>query len=140
MQQTHPNQYRKRIVTLIRKRRVRRGFSLFEIIVAVAIIAMISAGTAVAIGKVKAKSDITAMTSNAEAIRTAIKTWWLDHDGCPTVGTLLQDGVMDKGKFTRKDRWDQPWVIKCEDGDATVISRGPDKLPDTEDDIRVPNG
>jgi len=108
--------------------------------VAVAIIAMISAGITVAVVKIGNDSKISLTRTNAEALRAAVKTWWqLSSDNtCPTVSMLIADGAIDKGKSTKVDAWGQPWAIKCEENDATVISQGPDKTPDTEDDIRVP--
>ncbi len=125
--------------TLTRHRK-RRGFSLLEIIVAIAIIAMISSGIAVAIIKQKRLADIKLTTTNADAIRIGVKTWWVDHNSssCPTVPMLIADGAIDRSRSTKADAWGQPWVIKCEDYDAVVISKGPDAQPDTEDDIRVP--
>ena len=123
------------------RQRKRRGFSLLEIIVAIAIIAMISSGIAVAIMKQKRSADIKLTATNANSIRIGVKTWWIDHDSgsCPTITTLIADGAIDKSKSTKADAWGQPWLIKCEDYDAVVISKGPDALPDTEDDIRAPS-
>jgi len=109
--------------------------------VAVAIIAMISAGITVAVVKIGNNQKISLTRTNAEALRAAVKTWWQlnnDSNTCPTVSMLIADGAIDKGKSTKADAWGQPWAIKCDETDATVISTGPDKLPDTEDDIRVP--
>jgi prepilin-type N-terminal cleavage/methylation domain-containing protein len=127
---------------LNRRRRAQRGFSLLEIIVAISIIAMISAGITVAIVAHKKKADISLTTTNAQSIRNGVKTWWIDHDSgsCPTIGKLVSDGAIDKGKSTKMDAWGEAWLIKCEDNDAVIISKGPDKAADTEDDIRVPNG
>lgn len=112
---------------------------MLEIIVAIAIIAMISAGIAVAVVIQKEKADIRITTVNASAIRMGIKSWWIDHDtsSCPDVRALVADGVIDRGKVDR-DAWGQPWRIQCEALDATIVSMGPDRRPDTEDDIRVP--
>jgi general secretion pathway protein G len=120
-------------------RRGRRGFSLIEIVVAIAIIAMISAGLTVGIVSTKKKSDIKLATTNAQTIRMAVKSWWMDHDSgsCPSVRTLVADGALDRGKVDL-DAWGQPWRLKCEENDVTIISLGPDKTADTEDDIRVP--
>jgi prepilin-type N-terminal cleavage/methylation domain-containing protein len=124
----------------VTRRRRRRGFSLLEIIVAIGIIAMISSGIAIAIMKQKRTADIKLTTTNAESIRMGVRAWWIDHDSgrCPTVAMLIADGAIDKGRSTKADAWGQPWLIKCEDYDAVVISKGPDAQPDTEDDIRVP--
>ena len=122
-------------------RRARRGFGLLEIIVAIAIIAMVSAGVTVAIIGHFNKAKITTTRTNAQAIRSAIKAWWLDNDGstCPDIKTLVADGAIDRGKKVGEDAWAQPWRIVCEQNDVTVVSKGPDKLPETEDDIRVPS-
>lgn len=123
----------------LRCRRALRGFSLIEVVVAIAIIAMLSGAVAVAVIKQKQTADINLSKTNAQTIRIGVKTWWVTHDSgtCPSVKALVADGEIDKGKVD-KDAWDQPWRLKCEDSDVTVLSNGPDKLPDTEDDIRVP--
>lgn len=134
--------------TLIRRKlrckqhRARRGFSLIEVVVAIAIIAMVSGGVVVAVMKHKEKSDKNMTRVNAGAIRSGVKAWWIEHSvsECPNVKRLVDDGAIDRGKAVSQDAWGQPWKIVCEDHDATVISRGPDKTPDTEDDIRVPQG
>jgi competence protein ComGC len=113
---------------------------LLEVLVVVAIIAMLSAAVAVAVVVHKRNSDISLTTSNADIIRAGVELWWLSHDTsqCPTVGDLVADGALKRGKSTRVDAWGGPWRIVCEADDATIITRGPDKTPDTEDDIRVP--
>jgi prepilin-type N-terminal cleavage/methylation domain-containing protein len=120
----------------------RRGFSLIEVVVAIAIIAMVSGGVVVAVLKHKEKADANMTRVNAGAIRAGVKAWWIEHSvsECPNVKRLVDDGAIDRGKAVSQDAWGQPWKIVCEDHDATVISRGPDKTPDTEDDIRVPHG
>jgi prepilin-type N-terminal cleavage/methylation domain-containing protein len=120
--------------------RSRGGFSLVEIVVAVAIIAMISAGITVAVIRIATEQKVRLTRSNAETLRSSIKVWWAlsDSTTCPTIPMLLADGAVDRGKSVKEDGWGQPWRITCDDRDATIVSMGPDELPDTEDDIRVP--
>lgn len=133
-----------RIVQLgVRKQRcARRGFTLIEIVVAIAIIAMVSGGIAVAVIKKKQQADISLTRTNAQEIRAGVKSWWLTHDSgsCPNIKMLMADGELEKSKSVEHDAWQQPWRLKCDESDITVQSNGPDKLPETEDDIRVPNG
>jgi general secretion pathway protein G len=120
--------------------RRRRGFSLIEIVVVVAIIAMLSGGVAAAVVIHKQKQDIKITRINAGAVRAGIKTWWMENDSgtCPTIKQLVADGILDRGNVNA-DAWGEPWRIVCERYDATIVSKGPDKQPDTEDDIRVPS-
>jgi general secretion pathway protein G len=122
------------------RRRAARGIGLVEIVVTVAIIAMISAAVTVGIMKIAERQKISLTRTNGETLRTAVKMWRAteNESGCPSVPNLIADGMLDRGKSAKTDAWGQPWVIECQDFDATIISTGPDKLPDTEDDIRVP--
>jgi general secretion pathway protein G len=122
------------------KRRARRGFSLIEIVVAIAIIAMISAGITVAVVKIADDAKKKTTVTNAQTLRAGVKNWWLEHDSgtCPDVKTLVADGAIDRGRSVAEDAWGEPWRLKCEQYDVTIISKGPDKKPDTEDDIHVP--
>lgn len=114
---------------------------MVEIVVTVAIIAMISAAVTVGIMKIAERQKISLTRTNGETLRTAVKMWRAtenDATGCPSVPNLIADGMLDRGKSAKTDAWGQPWVIECDATDATIVSLGPDKLPDTEDDIRVP--
>ncbi|HYP91356.1 MAG TPA: prepilin-type N-terminal cleavage/methylation domain-containing protein [Polyangiaceae bacterium] len=126
---------------IVRKRARGRGFSLLEIIVAIAIIAMISAAVTVAIVAQKQKADISLTRTNAQTILTGVQTWMLEHgDGCPTLQTLMSDGQLARGKSLKSDAWQQPWRIECKEHEVGVVSNGPDKTAGTEDDIVVPEG
>lgn len=123
------------------RRRASRGFGLIEIVVTVAIIAMISAAVTVGIMKIAVRQKIALTRTNGETLRGAVKIWRAtenDAAGCPSVPTLIADGLLDRGKSAKTDAWGQPWVIKCDDSDATIVSTGPDQRLGTEDDIEVP--
>jgi len=114
---------------------------LIEIVVTVAIIAMISAAVTMGIMQIAVRQKVALTRSNGETLRSAVKLWRAtenDAASCPSVPVLIADGLLDRGKSAKTDAWGQPWHIQCDDIDATIISTGPDKLLDTEDDIRVP--
>jgi len=124
-----------------KRRRASRGFGLIEIVVSVAIIAMISAAITVAVINIAMRQKVELTKTNGETLRSAVKIWWAsgnDAGTCPTVPELIADGALDRGKSAKGDAWGQPWHIQCDATDATIVSLGPDKLLDTEDDIRVP--
>ena len=103
--------------------------------------ALISASVTVAVVEIANHQKVSLTRTNAETLRGSVKIWWAlsnDAETCPTVPMMIADGALYRGKSTQADAWGQPWRIKCDGRDATIISMGPDKLPDTEDDIRVP--
>ncbi len=123
-------------------RRFQRGLTLVEIMIVVAIIAMVTGGVAVfAIPKFK-EAQISTAETGARVIRTAVQQWQMatsEYSECPTVSQLVQDKHLDKGQNT-DDPWGEPFVISCQDDDVTVGSKGPDKKQGTKDDIAVPKG
>jgi general secretion pathway protein G len=125
-----------------RRRRTRataRGFSLLEILIAVAIIALLSGAIAIAAMSHYGKVRIQTTEADARTIRAAMKGWWIHNDPgtCPSVERLRSDGALDRDG-RRTDAWGGPWRLECADQDVTVTSSGPDRKPDTEDDIRIP--
>jgi general secretion pathway protein G len=123
------------------RRRVRaRGMTLIEIMIVVAIIAMVMGAVAVvAIPKMK-EAQISTCKSAVRTVRSAVQQWQLsnnDYSSCPTVSQLVQDKQLDAGQATT-DPWGGDFSIKCEGEDVVVSSNGPDKKPDSPDDIVIP--
>ncbi|MCH2109792.1 MAG: type II secretion system GspH family protein [Polyangiaceae bacterium] len=123
-------------------RAVARGMTLIEIMIVVAIIAMVAGGVAVvAIPKMKEAQIKTTQTA-ARVIRNAVSQWQLaenEFGTCPTVSQMIDDKVLDSGQNT-DDPWGEPFVITCEDDEVVVSSSGPDKKKGTKDDISIPQG
>ena len=117
----------------------RRGVTLFEVLIVVAIIALVSAGVSLMATRFWTKARYDTAATNARNIRQAVPLWWAEHDSntCPEVGQLVSDGVLDADS-PAKDPWGTPWRIECSDQKVTVISSGKDKIAGTSDDIRVP--
>jgi hypothetical protein len=56
---------------------------------------------------------------------------------CPTVDALVSAEVIDEAS-ANVDVWGSPWLITCDGTKVRVTSSGPDRAPDTADDISVP--
>ncbi len=132
---TLPNARLRRLSALAR----RRGVTLVEVLIVVAIIAMIAGGVTVfALPKYRDAQKTTAETG-ARVIRQAVQSWQATNNevACPTVSQLVQEKQLDPGANTN-DPWGTPYVLNCSEDDVTVISAGPDKKKGTKDDLRVP--
>jgi len=122
-----------------RRRALARGVTLVEILIVVAIIAMVASGVAVfALPKYKEAQKKTAETG-ARVIRSAIQDWQRvnNESSCPTMSQLVQEKHIDSAANT-DDPWGEAYVLSCTDDDVIVTSKGPDKKKGTADDIRVP--
>jgi general secretion pathway protein G len=121
-----------------RSRRL-RGVTLFEVLIVVAILAMVAGGVAFfALPKFKEAQTKTA-ESAARIIRQAAQSWQATNSdgGCPTVSQLVQDKLLDPGQNTA-DPWGQAFIISCTEEDVVVVSTGGDKKKGTKDDVMVP--
>lgn len=114
-----------------------RGTTLVEVLIVVAIIAMVAGGVAFfAFPKFK-ESQVKSATTGARVIRGAAQNWQMTNDGCPTISQLIQDKQLDKAQNTN-DPWGGDYNIACTDDDIVVSSDGPDKKKNSKDDISVP--
>jgi len=122
-----------------RRRRRRRGFSLIEILVAVAILSLLAGVAVPAAMRQYSKSRVDSALLNAQGFRNATNAWKLhtNSDDCPTPTRLIDDRMLDRGASPR-DPWGNDFAIECDDGGVTVKSAGPDRRPGTADDIIAP--
>jgi len=128
--------------TFTMKRAAARGMTLIEIMIVVAIIAMVAGGVAVvAIPKMK-EAQVQQAETGARVIRSAVSQWQLaenEYSECPTVSRLMEDKQLDSGQNTT-DPWGQDFIIACADDEVIVTSSGPDKKKGSKDDIVIPKG
>jgi general secretion pathway protein G len=131
----------KHTTLLNRLRRLERGVTLVEVLIVVAIIAMVAGGVAVFALPRFRESQISSSRTGARVIRTAIQNWQAatNETTCPTISQLIQEKHLDPGQ-NNNDPWGQPYILQCTDDEVIVISGGPDKKKGTKDDIRVPEG
>ncbi len=121
------------------RRVAQRGVTLVEVLIVVAIIAMVAGGVAVfALPKYR-EAQKTSAETGARVIRQAVQSWQAANNeiACPTVSQLVQEKTLDPGANTN-DPWGSPYVLNCTEDDVIVTSSGPDKKKGTKDDIRVP--
>ena len=124
-----------------RKRALERGVTLFEVMIVVAILAMVAGGVAVfALPKFK-ESQIKSAETGARVIRQAVQHWQVSNSEstCPSMDQLMKEKHLDPGQNTN-DPWGQAYAMSCSDDEVTVASSGPDKKKGTKDDISVPKG
>jgi general secretion pathway protein G len=119
-----------------RPRRRARGVTLVEVLIVVAILALIAGAVAIyAIPRfVKAQQD-TAVTG-VHTLRGIVDQWRLSRPDrastCPTAELLVTDQMV---RELPRDPWQHPYRFTCEAGAIAITSDGPDGRPGTEDDL-----
>jgi general secretion pathway protein G len=115
-----------------------RGVTLVEVLIVVAIMALIAGGVSFLILPKYKEAQIKTATTDARNIRQVATQYIALRSGgeCPTVQTLIAEKELDSSGNT-EDPWGQPYKILCEGDDISVTSPGPDKQEGNEDDIVV---
>lgn len=123
------------------RRGAARGVTLVEVLVVVAIIAMVAGGVAVFALPRFREAQLKSAETGARVIRGAVQNWQRvnNETSCPSLQQLMQAKELDSAANT-DDPWGQAYTISCSDDDVTVASKGPDKKQGTADDVRVPKG
>lgn len=114
-----------------------RGFSLIEVLVTLAIVTLVSVAVGFAAYEHLGGARKSTAFNEARTVRNAVKAHALQHDGCPTVQMLIDDGVLDEDS-PKQDPWGNAWRIRCEGTRVIVETDGPDRQRGTADDVRVP--
>jgi general secretion pathway protein G len=119
-------------------RRLARGVTLIEILIVLAIVGLIAGGVAVVAVPKYQESQKNQAKIDARTIHPVAEKYKVDHPGvCPTVEQLRAEKELSAASKVT-DPWDSPYKIVCGDDDIMVLSFGPDKKENTNDDIRIP--
>ena len=117
----------------------RRGFTLVELLVVVAILGIL--GT-IAIQNVTghiAKTRITAAEAGVRALQEACTTYYIQHKKLPSSLDQLIEGddpLLEGGEGALYDPWDTKYELEVKGKKVIIKSAGEDGSMGTEDDIR----
>jgi len=141
------------------RRRSRRGFTLIEILLVLAIIGMLAGVTIFAIGGIGKRARVDTTKATLETVANALDTYQLHVGHYPTEEEGNLDALRIKPSFDSDqlaDKWSGPYLKKAPldawnnalsyeirvatSDDSTeppyrLWSNGPDGMSDTEDDI-----
>ncbi|MBL8683657.1 MAG: type II secretion system protein GspG [Myxococcales bacterium] len=111
-----------------------KGLTLIEIMIVIAIIAMIGGGVTFAFQQQRRAQKSQAM-SDARQIRSIAQMYYNEHrEACPTIQSLISAGEMDTRTKTN-DPWGKPFSVVCNGDELDVTSNGPDGQAGSADDI-----
>jgi prepilin-type N-terminal cleavage/methylation domain-containing protein len=114
-----------------------RAFTLMEVMVVIVLLGLLAGATATAVFGHLNKGRERVSRIGARLLRDAAGAWRSEHPDCPTPTQLREERYVDRGA-SLEDAWGTPYAIVCEAEDVTVVSAGPDKQPNTPDDLREP--
>jgi general secretion pathway protein G len=127
----------KQLAQRIRRLSKNRGVTLVEVLIVLAIMALISGSAVFLVFPELAKAKINTTVLSAQTIKKSVELYKnIDGaDGCPTVDDLVNARKLEKGKTM--DPWGSPYRIDCKENDEIrVTSLGKDKKEGTPDDVR----
>ncbi|MGE5783972.1 MAG: type II secretion system protein [Myxococcales bacterium] len=121
------------------RRVLERGVTLVEVMIVVAILAMVAGGATVFALPRYRDAQVKSAETWARTIRAAVQNWQssTNETSCPTISQLVQEKHLDSGTSTL-DPWGQSFTLTCTDDEIFVLSNGPDKKKGTKDDIQIP--
>jgi len=121
-------------------RSVRRGFTIIEVMIVLVIISLI--GSIVAINFVGAAQEARIKTTKAslQSVQTALKLYHGTNGSYPTatgdISVLIQQNILQLGEIP-KDAWGTPIQLYSDGINYTILSAGPDKAFETDDDLSL---
>jgi len=115
-----------------------RAFSLLELMLVVAIIAVLSGIVAFSVTTSGEKAKNKATMATLDVVASALKTYNLDNSAYPpTIATLYSAKILDSAK-PAKDGWGSDLIYSPQGlngQEFTLRSPGPDKQLGTPDDV-----
>ncbi len=117
-----------------RRRQIRQGMTLIEIMIVMVIMALVATAASFAIIPAMNKARVKQASTDAKLIASAADLYIAEEGGCPTVDELVSSKILNKRTNTL-DSWGNDFNIECDEDGAMVSSAGPDEQMGTDDDI-----
>jgi general secretion pathway protein G len=114
-----------------------RGVTLVEVLIVVAIMAVISGGVTLVAFPLYKKSKVDAGMVGCRTVKQAAELYQnLEgaSDQCPTMVDLVRSKKLDGSR--QDDPWNMAYRIDCSEGEIRVYSNGNDRKPGTADDLK----
>jgi len=119
-------------------RAARRGVTLVEVLIVVAIMSLIATTVVVAVIPKFRGAQVDTASNSAREIRNAVTRYRArGTEQCPTITQLVSEKEIDTASKL-DDPWGSPFKIECPEDEVYVTSFGPDKKEGTADDIVIP--
>lgn len=124
---------------------VKRGFTLVELLVVVAILGILATGAVVYVPRFLESGNKGAAEKDVQALKTAVTQYYTEKRKYPDNLDVLVDTSGDKepyiegGEGALIDPWGNKYEIKFKGNKKNspyIVSGGPDGIIGTEDDIR----
>lgn len=124
---------------------IKRGFTLVELLVVVAILGILATGAVVYVPRFLESGNKGAAEKDVQALKTAVTQYYTDKRKYPDNLDVLVDTSGDKepyiegGEGALIDPWGNKYEIKFKGNKKNspyIVSGGPDGTIGTEDDIR----
>lgn len=109
-----------------------RGMTLMEIMIVLVILGMIASVVTWNIFKAKEAADIRVAGLNIQGLRQAVISYRLRTNEFPEALDELSEQEIERN---RTDPWGSAWLYAVNGDKFTIHSPGPDRLPNTPDDV-----
>jgi general secretion pathway protein G len=114
-----------------------RGTTLVEVLIVLAILALIAGGVAIVAIPQWQKAQVDSAKNDLKNLSSIIDIYRRDHPECPKIEDLKNEHLF---KQSGNDPWNHPYQILTVGGDCSVYSLGRDGKQGTEDDLCEPAG
>lgn len=121
---------------------LRAGFTLMEIMVAVAIIGIMSTMAVMGVTRMMESAKKDAAQSGVQSIKNAVTTYYLENKRYPSDLSVLveskgdEEAILTGGEGALDDPWGTQFKMEGRGNRIVIISAGPDGEFGTDDDIR----